>query len=249
MHVVAAQSLTKELKIETFSGRRRPDWQSKPGTEVAAASRQNLNIKNADYRSGIMASHKELRESLLICYADNMLPDEEFLVLWENYESKNPDFPWDSYDPFTLVNMDEAECKAEFRVEKNDLQRLAEALQIPGTLKCYQGTVCDGMEGLTNRVMDFIYDTHGHRITQWNPAVLNPGFLEQYAAAIAGKGAALDNCFGFVDGTVRPISKPGEQQRIVYNGHKRVHALKFQSVAVPNGLIANMYGPVGMLLL
>ena len=65
-----------------------------------------------------MASHKELRELLLICYADNMLSDEEFLVLWENYESKNPDFPWDSYDPFTLVNMDEAECKAEFRVEK-----------------------------------------------------------------------------------------------------------------------------------
>ena len=80
-----------------------------------------------------MASHKELRELLLICCEDNMLSDEEFLVLWENYESKNPDFPWDSYDPFTLVNMDEAECKAEFRVEKNDLQRLAEALQIPGT--------------------------------------------------------------------------------------------------------------------
>ena len=61
--------------------------------------------------------------------------------MWENYESKNPDFPWDSYDPFTLVNMDEAECKAEFRVEKNDLQ-------IPGTFKCHKGTVCDGMEGL-----------------------------------------------------------------------------------------------------
>ena len=69
--------------------------------------------------------------------------DEEFLVFWENYESKNPDFPWDSYDPFTLENMrDEAECKAEFRVEKTyDFHRLAEALQIPGTLKCYQGTV------------------------------------------------------------------------------------------------------------
>ena len=38
---------------------------------------------------------------------------------------------------------DAAECKAEFRVEKNkenDLHRLAEALQIAGTLKCYQGT-------------------------------------------------------------------------------------------------------------
>ena len=45
--------------------------------------------------------------------------DEEFLVLWENYESKNPDFPRDSYDPFTLKNMrDAAEFKTEFRVEK-----------------------------------------------------------------------------------------------------------------------------------
>ena len=35
----------RELKIETFSGRRRPDWQSNPGTEVAVASLQNSNIK------------------------------------------------------------------------------------------------------------------------------------------------------------------------------------------------------------
>ena len=43
---------------------------------------------------------------------------------------------------------------------------------------------------------------------------------------------------------MRPISPPDQQQRIVYNGHKRVHALKFQSVALPNGSIGNMYGPV-----
>ena len=48
-----------------------------------------------------------------------------------------------------------------------------------------------------------------------------------------------------VDGTVRPICRPGEMQRAVYNGHKRVHGLKFQSVALPNGLIANLFGPVG----
>ena len=81
-----------------------------------------------DYEEENMASHEELRELMLICYADNMLSDEEFLVLYENYESKNPDFPCDSYDPFKLENMDEAECKAEFRVEKNDLHGL-----VPGT--------------------------------------------------------------------------------------------------------------------
>ena len=58
-----------------------------------------------------------------------MLLGEEFLILWEKLGVH------ESYDPFTLVNMDEAECKAEFRVEKNDLHRLTETLQIPGTLK------------------------------------------------------------------------------------------------------------------
>ena len=37
----------RELKIEVFSGRRRRDWQSNPGTEVAVASLQNSNIKIA----------------------------------------------------------------------------------------------------------------------------------------------------------------------------------------------------------
>lgn len=36
---------------------------------------------------------------------------------------------------------------------------------------------------------------------------------------------------------------------MVYNGHKRVHSLKFQSWAVPNGLTGHLYGPVGMFLL
>ena len=41
----------------------------------------------------------------------------------------------------------------------------------------------------------------------------------------------------------------GDYPRVVYNGHKRVHSLKFQSVVVPNGLIAHLYGPVGESLL
>ena len=32
-------------------------------------------------------------------------------------------------------------------------------------------------------------------------------------------------------------------QRVVYNGNKRVHAIKFQSVVTTNGLIANLCGP------
>ena len=65
--------------------------------------------------------------------------------------------------------------------------------------------------------------------------------------SIAGKGAPLKNCFRFVDGTVRPVCRPKRSQKTVFNGHKRVHSLKFQSVVLPNGMIANLYGPVGKL--
>ena len=98
---------------------------------------------------------------------------------------------------------------------------------------------------ISSKVVDFIYDEHNHRLTQWNNNILNPRLMEQYAYAIQERGAALENCFGFMDGTVRPISRPNENQRLLYNGHKRVHALNFESVAIPSSLIAHLYGPLG----
>ncbi|KAL1279362.1 hypothetical protein QQF64_026035 [Cirrhinus molitorella] len=95
----------------------------------------------------------------------------------------------------------------------------------------------------TNSMLDYIYDVHHQRITQWNDNILNPAALETYADYIHQKGAPLENCFGFIDGTVRPIARPGITQRILYNGHKRIHSLKYQAVAIPNGLIAHLYGP------
>ena len=72
--------------------------------------------------------------------------------------------------------------------------------------------------------------------------MLLPHKLASYADAIHQKGAPLENCFRFVDGTVLRIS-PKLNQNIVYNGHKRVHALKFQRLALPNGLGVNLSGP------
>ena len=65
-----------------------------------------------------------------------------------------------------------------------------------------------------------------------------------FANAIHLKGAALSNCWGFVDGTVRPICRPSQHQEVMYNGHKRIHALKFQTVKTPNDLMAHLYEPV-----
>ena len=49
-----------------------------------------------------------------------------------------------------------------------------------------------------------------------------------YADAVSLKGAVLNNCLGFIDGTVRQICRPGDYQNAIYHGHKHVHASKFQ---------------------
>ena len=41
---------------------------------------------------------------------------------------------------------------------------------------------------ITNTLVDFIYDMHGHRIMQWNNFLLGQLKLEEYAVAVAEKG-------------------------------------------------------------
>ena len=91
---------------------------------------------------------------------------------------------------------------------------------------------------------DLIFNQFNHLLRDLDQPWLAPACLQRYANAVHAKGAALDSCWGFIDGTVRPICRPKRNQRVVYKGHKRVYALKFQSVVAPNGMIANLFGPV-----
>ena len=93
---------------------------------------------------------------------------------------------------------------------------------------------------ISNLVVDTIFWERNHRITQWNDTLLNPALPEMYAHAIQKNGSPLRNCFSFRGGTLQLICQPDLYERIVYNGHKGVHGLKYQYVAV-----ANMYGQVG----
>ena len=68
--------------------------------------------------------------------------------------------------------------------------------------------------------------------------------LELFAEVIHTKGVPLDNCWWFVHGATRPVRRPGQNQRLLSNGRKRYHCIKFQSVVAPSGPIANLFGPV-----
>ena len=65
---------------------------------------------------------------MLFSHDNGFIDEEEFILLYDEYTSTNLQFPYDDYPRFDLESKDAAECKSNFRVEKNDLPLLAEAL-------------------------------------------------------------------------------------------------------------------------
>ena len=73
-------------------------------------------------------SFQKVRDELIYCFADGILDEEEFVLLYDAYESTNSIYPYWEYDEFSLDPLSSDECLADFRVEKDDIPRLAEAL-------------------------------------------------------------------------------------------------------------------------
>ena len=204
-------------------------------------------------------------DASVFMYLEDLIEEDLFYMLVKGCEETAPVFPYWKYDRFSLESLED-ECLSEFRVAKTDIPRLVRVLQIPDDIICENGTKACALEGLCillkrfaypcrysdliprfgrskpelclicNEVMRFVVGSHGYLLTS---------FDQEYASAVYEKSHALGNCWGFVDGTVRAICRPEQNQKTVYNGHKRVHALKYQSVIATNGLIANLFGPIG----
>ena len=94
-------------------------------------------------------SFQGVRTSLVIGYGDGLLNDEEFILLYDAFKSQNPVYPYWKFNRFCLDDLESSECEAMFRVRKDDFAVLMNALNVPETFTCRQGTTCDGIEGLS----------------------------------------------------------------------------------------------------
>ena len=93
--------------------------------------------------------------------------------------------------------------------------------------------------------LEFMWQAHGHLLTTPDGDFI-AARAETYALSVQSKSRALSNCVGFIDGTVIGISrrKGSNRQRVMYNGHKRKHALKYLAVNTPDGLILHTCGRI-----
>jgi hypothetical protein len=68
-----------------------------------------------------------------------------------------------------------------------------------------------------NALLAWIHKKWKH-LLDWPDKLLTPERLTIYAALVAGTGAPLQSCIGFVDGTLHEVSRPIYVQESVFNG-------------------------------
>ena len=94
--------------------------------------------------------------------------------------------------------------------------------------------------------LEHFIDVDEHLITSSISADFIQPRLAGYAEAIHAKSNTLATCIGFIDCTVLGIARPKGHlaKRVVYNGHKQKHAMKYQAVNTPDGMIKHVHGPL-----
>ncbi|XP_055345269.1 uncharacterized protein LOC129593104 [Paramacrobiotus metropolitanus] len=109
-------------------------------------------------------------------------------------------------------------------------------------LRMFFGRSESSLCGIFMWVLNHIDKTFRWLLEEWNQAWLTEEDFILYTGAVAAKGGVLRGCFGFIDGTARPISRPKFYQRQCFSGHKRHHCSKWQAILLPNGMIGSLYG-------
>lgn len=112
--------------------------------------------------------------------------------------------------------------------------RYKDTLHLFGHSQAYQSIVF-------NSVISFLYNRFKN-ILHWDRRRLSLETIKSYAQGIEGIGGPED-IWGFVDGTLRSICRPEQEQREFYTGYKWCHAIKFQGITTPDGLIVSLAGP------
>jgi hypothetical protein len=157
-----------------------------------------------------------------------------------------------------------------FRWERAEMEHVCNVLRVPAVIKSRNGDKASGFDVFCMLSMKFAFPTRlgqlipffGWSISKssrliaalrlylfseyarklsWLPD-LSLSDIKRFCAGVQSK-TKFPICFGFIDGTVRPVCKPGLLQGEVYNGKDRVHSLKYQGFSTPDGILQQLSGP------
>jgi hypothetical protein len=213
----------------------------------------------------------ELEDLALLLAFGAITEEEAALFLLEIITSQNDcDDGYRHFNTFNVDNFTSKQCKLYFCFTPDDLERLGLALKLdeeyctPTRIKwgkmeglclllrrlAYPNRLCDiewifgrhktVLSTMLNVMLEDVYAKHADKLSEVDQPWLD---IQEFCEAVENR-CGIDCVWGFLDGTLKGICRPGINQEVTYSGHKRKHGLKYQALSTPNGLIAHCYGPV-----
>ncbi|KAF8579686.1 hypothetical protein K439DRAFT_1654528 [Ramaria rubella] len=170
--------------------------------------------------------------------------------------SPHPETGGERISPCYLASLGHEDCKWAFRFTSQELQQIADVLELPNPLitKCgYHASVLESfallcahlhspntqwalvckynrpqsaVSEIVNETASFINNHWGHLLDWDGLGLLHPQHLHEYAGALHDFGAPCQTIFGFIDCTIRPSRRVSRT-----------------CVVIPNGLIGHLSGP------
>jgi hypothetical protein len=122
------------------------------------------------------------------------------------------------------------------------LRRLAYPIRF-GDVELLFGWERSRFSRITNLTAYFIWNRWKH-LLRFDSKRLDSSKLAYFARKIYDKGAPLDVVAALIDGTLQKNARPIHNQRMVFNGWKRIHCLKYHVLLSPDGMIIHVYGPM-----
>lgn len=108
--------------------------------------------------------------------------------------------------------------------------------------------LCDLFGRSRSWLSTVFYDVVHHLVllfrgmVEWNARRLTMARLQTFSRAILAAGGG-DCYWGYIDGTLRKVCRPGQEQQVYYSGYKKCHCFKYQSIVTSDGLISSLIGP------
>ena len=172
--------------------------------------------------------------------------------------------------PLPPSSMDKKMFRFLFRWERTELEHLCQVLRVPAVIKSCNGDKASGFDVFCMLSMRYAFPTRLGQLIPffgcstskssrliaalrlflfteyanklcWIPDI-SVQDCKHFAGGIEGK-TNFPLCIGFIDGTVRPVCKPGLLQGELYNGKDRVHSLKYQGFSTSDGILQQLCGP------
>ena len=186
------------------------------------------------------------------------------LLFWHHYY--RVELPISPALCLNLNMLTDSECKEKFRFSHRHIQLLVSRLGFPDMIivqhhkdrilaveafclllrrLSYPNRWCDlrdsfgrhasAMSRIFNYVMHFMLQRIKVSLLSYP---MNADRLLEYATAFEEKGVPNTlRLFGVIDTKKHLVCKPGQNQRALYSGHKRVHCVKYQRLEAPDRLI------------